>query len=61
MRGAVVLVLVVAGVFALAACGGAENASDTSAASTAAVRGEPIVIRMRKLELTAEDVRRRLE
>ena len=49
MRGAVVLVLVVAGVFSLAACGGEENASDTSEAPTAAIRGEPIVIRMRKL------------
>ena len=50
MRGAVVLVLVVAGVLGLGACGGEENhASGTSAASATAPRGEPLVIRMRKL------------
>ena len=48
MRKAVVLVMV--GVLSLAACGGDENdAEDTSAASTTAPRGEPIVIRTRKL------------
>ena len=42
MRGAVVPV--VAGVLFLAACGGENDAADTSAASTTAPRGEPIVI-----------------
>jgi hypothetical protein len=46
MRGAVLLVLV--GVLFLGACGGDEDdAADTSAASTTAPRGEPIVIRTR--------------
>jgi hypothetical protein len=46
MRGAVVLVL--AGVLSLGACGGDENnAADTRAASTTAPRGEQIVIRTR--------------
>ncbi len=46
MRRAVVLVLV--GVLFLGACGGDEDdAADTSAASTTAPRGEPIVIRER--------------
>ncbi len=46
MRSAVVLVLV--GVLSLGACGGGEDdAADTSAASTTAPRGQPIVIRTR--------------
>ena len=46
MCRAVVLVLV--GVHCLGACGGDDdNAADTSAASTSARRGEPIVIRTR--------------
>ena len=50
MRRAVVLVLVLVGVLSLGACGGDEDdAADTSVASTTAPRGEPIVIRMRKL------------
>ena len=48
MRRAVVLILV--GVLSLGACGGDEDdAADTSSASTTAQRGEPIVIRTRKL------------
>jgi hypothetical protein len=51
--GAVLLVLV--GVLFLGACGGDEDdAADTSAASTAAPRGEPIVIRTR-LVIAAEE------
>ena len=42
MRGAVVPI--VAGVLVLAACGGENDAADTSAASTTAPRGERIVI-----------------
>ena len=42
MRGAVVLVGV--GVLCLGACGGKDDAADTSAASTTARRSEPIVI-----------------
>src|SRR5512134_2613931 len=53
MRGAVVLVL--AGVLSLGACGGDEKiAADTSAASATAPRGEPIVIRTRKLVAATE-------
>ena len=53
MRRAVVLVLV--GVLSLGACGGDEDdAADTSAASTTAPRGEPIVIRTRKLVAVTE-------
>ena len=48
MRRAVVLVLVGVGVLLLGACGGdADDAADTSAASTTGRRGEPIVIRER--------------
>jgi hypothetical protein len=55
LRGAVVLALVVVGVLSLGACGGDENnAADTSAASTTARRGEPIVIRTRKLVALTE-------
>jgi hypothetical protein len=55
MRGAVVLILVVVGVLSLGACGGDENsAADASAASTTARRGEPIVIRTRKLVALTE-------
>ena len=53
MRTAVVLV--VFGALSLGACGGGEDdAADTSAASTAASRGEPIVIRTRKLVALTE-------
>jgi hypothetical protein len=53
MRRAVVLVLV--GVLSLGACGGGEDdAADTSVASTTAARGEPIVIRTRKLVALTE-------
>jgi hypothetical protein len=53
MRGAVVLVIV--GVLLLGACGGDEDdAADTSVASTVARRGEPIVIRTRKLVALTE-------
>ena len=53
MRRAVVLVLV--GVLFLGACGGDEDdAADTSAASTTAPRGEPIVIRTRMV-IAAEE------
>jgi len=53
MRRAVVLLLV--GVLSLGACGGDEDdAADTSAASTTAPRGEPIVIRTRKLVAVTE-------
>jgi hypothetical protein len=58
MRRAVVLVLVgvfvLIGVLFLGACGGDEDAADTSAASTTAPRGEPIVIR-EKLIVAAEE------
>src|SRR5688500_4437620 len=53
MRRAVVLVLV--GVLFLRACGGDEDdAADTSAASSTAPRGEPIVIRTRMV-IAAEE------
>ena len=53
MRRAVVLVMV--GVLLLGACGGDEDdAADTSAASTTAPRGEPIVIRTRMLVADTE-------
>ncbi len=53
MRKAVVLVLV--GVLSLGACGGdADDAADTSAASTTARRGEQIVIRTRMI-IAAEE------
>jgi hypothetical protein len=53
MRGAVVLVMV--GVLSLGACGGDEHdAAGTSAASTTAPRGEPIVIRT-KIVIAAEE------
>jgi hypothetical protein len=53
MRRAVVLVLV--GALFLGACGGDEDdAADTSAASTTAPRGEPIVIRTRMV-IAAEE------
>ena len=53
MRRAVVLVL--ASVLSMGACGGDEDdAADTSAASTTAPRGEPIVIRTRKLVAVKE-------
>ena len=55
MRRAVVLVLVLVGVLFLGGCGGDEDdAADTSAASTTAPRGEPIVIRAR-LFIAAEE------
>ena len=47
MRRAVVLVLV--GVLSLGACGGDDDAADTSAALTTARRGEQIVIRTRMI------------
>jgi hypothetical protein len=53
MRRGVVLVLV--GVLCLGACGGDEDdAADTSAASTTAPHGEPILIRTRKLVALTE-------
>ena len=44
----VVLLLILAGVLGLGACGGDEDAADTSPASTSGQRGEAIVIRTRK-------------
>ena len=53
MRRAVVLVLF--GALSLGACGGDEDdAADTNAASTTVPRGEPIVIRTRKLVALTE-------
>lgn len=55
MRGVLVLILVVVGVLSLGACGGDENdVADTSAASTTALRGEPLVIKTRKLVALTE-------
>lgn len=55
MRKAVGLMLVLGGLLCLGACGGdGDNAADTSAASTAASRGEPIVIRTRMLVAATE-------
>ena len=55
MRKAVGLVLVMVGLLCLGACGGdGDNAADTSAASTAASGGEPIVIRTRMLVAATE-------
>ena len=47
MRTALVLVLM--GALSLGACGGDDDAAETSVASATAPRGEPIVIRTRKL------------